>query len=122
MKERVSTKRLGLGGTGVSMEALTARLDRYFGAGALLKFRTAYAKAHPGRGFRELLTEDGATPAMAQEVIDAAPSWIQGNLKLLYAEHFDDFELGYRVATEHPRPDELDPELIFELGLSLIHI
>lgn len=119
MKERVSTKRLGLGGTGISMEALTARLDRYFGPEALLKFRTAFAKAHPGRGFRELLNEDGATPSMAQEVIDAAPSWIQGNLQLLYAEHFDDFELGYRVATEHPRPDELDPELIFEMGTAI---
>ena len=35
---------------------------------------------------------------------------------MLYAEHFDDLDLGYRVATEHPRPGELDPELIFEMG------
>ena len=118
-KERVSKKRLGLGGTGISMEALTSRLDRYFGPGSLLKFRTAYAKSHPGRGFRELLAEDGATPDMAREVIDAAPSWVRGNLQLLYAEHFDDFDLGYKVATEHPRPEELDPELIFDMGTAI---
>ena len=118
-EERVSKKRLGLGGTGVSMEALTSRLDRYYGPGSLLQFRTAFATSHPGRGFRELLAEDGVTPAMAQDVIDSAPSWIRGNLQLLYAEHFDDFELGYRVATEHPRPEELDPELIFEMGTAI---
>lgn len=118
-EERVSKKRLGLGGTGVSMEALTSRLDRYYGPGSLLQFRTAFATSHPGRGFRELLAEDGVTPDMAQDVINSAPSWIRGNLQLLYAEHFDDFDLGYKVATEHPRPEELDPELIFDMGTAI---
>ena len=118
-KERVSKKRLNLDGIGISMAALTSRLDRYFGPGSLLKFRTTYARSHPARGFCELLAEDGVTPAMAQEVIDAAPSWVRGNLQLLYAEYFDDFELDYKVATEHPRPEELDPKLIFDMGTAI---
>lgn len=117
--ERVSKKRLGLGGTGVSLEALTSRLDRYFGPGSLLAFRTKFAKAHPGRGFRELLAEDGVTPEMALGVIESAPSWLRANLQLLYAIRFDDFDLGYAVATEHPRPEELDPELVFEMGTAI---
>ena len=114
--ERVSKKRLGLGGTGVTMDALTERLDRYWGPGTLLEFRTAFAKAHPGRGFRELLATEGVTAEQSIEVIEAAPSWVRANLQLLHAMHFDDFELGYLVATEHPRKEELDPELVSEMG------
>ncbi len=114
--ERVSKKRLGLGGTGVTMDALTERLDRYWGPGTLLEFRTAFAKAHPGRGFRELLATEGVTAEQSIEVIEAAPSWVRANLQLLHAMHFDDFELGYLVATEHPRREELDPELVSEMG------
>lgn len=114
--ERVSKKRLGLGGTGVSMEALTSRLDRYWGPGTLLKYRHAFAKSHPGRGFRELLATDGVTPEITHDVIGSAPSWLRANLQLMHAIHFDDFDLGYQVAMEHPRKDELDPELISEMG------
>lgn len=114
--ERVQKKRLGLGGTGVSIEALTNRLDRYWGPGTLLKFRHAYAKAHPGRGFREFLDTDGVTRELSMDVIEHAPSWLRANLKLLHAIHFDDFNLGYEVATTHPRKDELDPELVSEMG------
>lgn len=114
--ERVSKKRLGIGGTGVTLEALTSRLDRYWGPGTLLQFRHAFAKSHPGRGFRELLDTEGATPELSIDVIENAPSWLRANLQLLHAIHFDDFELGYRVATEHARKDELDPELVSEMG------
>lgn len=114
--ERVSKKRLGLGGTGVSMEALASRLDRYWGPGTLLKYRHGFAKAHPGRGFRELLATDGVTPDLTEDVISSAPSWLRANLQLQHAIHFDDFDLGYRVAMEHPRQEELDPELISEMG------
>lgn len=114
--ERVSKKRLGLGGTGVTMDALTERLDRYWGPGTLLEFRAAFAKSHPGRGFRELLATEGVTAEQSVEVIEAAPSWVRANLQLLHAMHFDDFELGYLVATEHPRKEELDPELVSEMG------
>lgn len=119
VKERVSKKRLGLGGTGVSLEALTSRLDRYWGTGALLRFRTDFAKAHPGQGLRDLLAEDGVTREMAEEVVAAAPSWLRANLQLQMAMRFDDFDLGYRIATEHPRPEELDPELVFEMGTAI---
>lgn len=102
--------------TEAATEALTQRLDRYWGPGTLLQFRQAFAKAHPGRGFREFLNTEGATPELSMEVIEAAPSWLRANLKLMHAIHFDDFDLGYEVATQHPRRDELDPELVSEMG------